>query len=114
MTGREHELCVPATYDGTAKVDTIWRLFLFRVIEGRGSTTDVDDGGARLEEAKGLSWFIAVLWDDKHDTYEGKSEDTGDGADGGRVRVGRMRRTCCRWLQREVVIRRERLVVRDG
>jgi hypothetical protein len=59
-------------YNGTAKLDTVWRLVLFRVIEGGGSSTDMDDGRARLEETKGPSWFVAVLWDDEHDSYEGE------------------------------------------
>ena len=64
----EHELCMSTAYDGTTKLDSIWRLFCVTYRGGR--PTDMDDGRAGLEKAKSLGWLVACLWDDEHDSYE--------------------------------------------
>jgi hypothetical protein len=58
-----------ATYDGAAKQDTIRGLV--GINDGRGCPTDVDDGGARVEESEGLGGLVARLWDNEHYSYEG-------------------------------------------
>lgn len=58
-----------ATYDGAAKLDTIGRLVC--ICEGRRSSANVDDGGARFEESESLRGFVTRLGDDEHYPYEG-------------------------------------------
>lgn len=97
MTRREHEFCMSAAYNWTTKLDTIWRFFCFS--EGGGSSTDMDDGRCGLEKAKSLSWFVAILWDDEHDSYEREGQDTrGNGC----IRVRSKGRTRGRGLHRRV------------
>ena len=67
-----------AAYDRAAKLNGIWRIL--SVDKGRRRSTDMDDGGARFEKTKSLSWLVSCLWDNEHYSYERECEaTTGDG-----------------------------------